>query len=364
MKAPSFWAAGSPIWWGSIGDTFGNWWAAHQACYSRVFLIADANAHRHWRQVLPLPPQTPAYILPVPEAEGAPGSAELLKNLQTCRAIWQAMLDATLDRRALVLTFGGGVVGDMGGFCAATYKRGVEFVHLPTTVLAMVDAVIGGKLGIDFAGVKNAVGLFRQPAAVFADVQFLHTLPEREWRSGLAEVVKHAYIADPALRQQLLQHPNLLLRPLSAAPSDWVDILQRAAAVKARIVDEDPQETGLRALLNFGHTFGHALEAYFLKAGSPIAHGEAVAVGLLCELEAPTADDLRLIAPLLPQQPLSADLWPHLWALMQHDKKNTSGNVAIATPGAEPFTLRRIFLSEAEARARWMRCLHLMQAAQ
>ncbi len=360
MSAPDLHVCGAPVWFGAIGQTLGTWLHEQSAHFTRSFLLADANAWRHWSSVLPVLPDTVVQILPMPDGEEVPGAAEQLKNLSTCERIWSAMLEAALDRRALVLTFGGGVIGDMGGFCAATYKRGVAYAQIPTTLLAMTDAALGGKVGVDFGGVKNTVGVFQQPIAVFIDPTFLQTLPLREWRSGLAEVVKHAFIGAPVLLEQLRQHPAWLLAPAEVPAETWTSVLRSSVAVKARIVEADPLESGLRALLNFGHTYGHALEAYFLNAGTPIAHGEAVAVGMLCEVENPDADLLALLRPLLPSQPLTEQMWPHLWALMQQDKKNADGRVFLALPGQQPFTLHRVALQADEAEHRWLRTLQLL----
>lgn len=364
MTAPDLSVGSSPVWFGPVEQTLKAWLQAQTERYTHYFWVADANPYGHWQRTLPAVHPSTTYVLPVPDSAHIPGAAERLKTLTTCQHLWSAMLDATLDRRALVLAFGGGVVGDVGGFCAATYKRGVDIVQLPTTLLAMTDAALGGKVGIDFGGVKNALGAFHSPVAVFIDPTFLSSLPLREWRSGLAEVAKHAYIGAPALLERLRQNPHLLQAPHTASGDEWIAVLRSSVAVKAYIVEQDPYEGGLRALLNFGHTFGHALEAYFLSLGTPITHGEAIAVGMLCEWEAPTPSDLELLGPLLPLLPLSAEMWPHLWLLMQQDKKNVGGQVRIAVPGEEPFSLRSLLLTEEEARRRWVRCLRWLHAAQ
>jgi 3-dehydroquinate synthase len=172
---------------------------------------------------------------------------------------------------------GGGVVTDLGGFCAATYKRGLRCVGVPTTLLAQVDAAVGGKTGVDFQGFKNHIGVFQEPEAVCMDPAFLATLPVGELRSGYAEVLKHALIADAAAFADL--------RPLAVATvPDWTPIIRHSVAIKETIVAQDPHEQGPRKLLNFGHTVGHALESYLLaQSGRAVRHGEAVAAGLICE---------------------------------------------------------------------------------
>ncbi len=203
-------------------------------------------------------------------------SGEDHKNLDTCSLIWGDMTNAALDRNALVINLGGGVIGDMGGFCAATYKRGVHFINIPTTLLAQVDASIGGKLGIDFSGFKNHIGLFREPGKVFIYPGFLNTLSKRELRSGFAEVIKHCLIADREMFETI--------RTLELEQIDWESVIPHSVMIKYHVVCEDPGEKGLRQILNFGHTVGHAIESYYLeKTNTRLLHGEAVAIGMVCE---------------------------------------------------------------------------------
>ncbi|HOX83583.1 MAG TPA: 3-dehydroquinate synthase [Chryseolinea sp.] len=202
-------------------------------------------------------------------------SGEEQKNLNTCQTIWQAMTDQALDRHACILVLGGGVLGDMGGFCASTYKRGIDFILVPTTLLAQVDASIGGKLGIDFNHFKNHIGVFNQPTLTILHSGFLKTLPTPELRSGFAEVIKHTLISDKAMWDEISAK--------SLTDQDWNKILKHSVEFKAAVTQEDPTEIGLRKILNAGHTIGHALESYLLGSGRKILHGEAVAVGLITE---------------------------------------------------------------------------------
>lgn len=339
-----------PVLLGPLEDTLPAW--LKQRDYSRIFIVTDNNIRGHclplFFQKSGLPPATPFVQTP---------AGELYKTLSTCELIWQAMFDARLDRKALVINLGGGVIGDMGGFCAATFKRGVDFIQIPTTLLAMTDAAIGGKLGIDFQGIKNAVGVFRNPAAVFADPAFLQTLPPRELRSGFAEVIKHALIGDPELWEKIR---NIPAGQLDAGNADWFDLLRASIAVKIRVVTEDPLEKGLRALLNFGHTIGHAIESYFLNTADPLTHGEAVAIGMICETPAPRpavrgggggvsrAELSDIIFRHFPRRPIPENAFPDLWKLMLQDKKNTSGTVRTAVPEVEPFSLRLAGLTREE----------------
>jgi 3-dehydroquinate synthase len=205
-------------------------------------------------------------------------SGERHKTLETCRALWSAMLQGRATRKALLINLGGGVIGDLGGFVAATFKRGIDFVQVPTTLLAQVDASIGGKVGVDFEGVKNTLGVFAPPVAVVADPVFLETLPHRERRAGFAEMLKHALIADAAQWEQLAQ------LPVNLAGVDWPELLLPSLRIKQRFVEVDPWEKNVRKALNFGHTLGHALESWSLATSErPLLHGEAVALGMIGE---------------------------------------------------------------------------------
>jgi 3-dehydroquinate synthase len=200
---------------------------------------------------------------------------EVHKTLAMVARIFDAMVAARLNRDACVAALGGGVVGDMAGFAAACYQRGVAFLQLPTTLLAQVDASIGGKTGVNHPAGKNLIGAFHQPVAVVADTATLMTLPRREFRAGLAEVIKHALIADAAFLDWLEDHLDALL---SQEPEALAHAVQRSCEIKAQIVAADEREHGQRALLNFGHTFGHAIET--ATGYDHWLHGEAVAVGM------------------------------------------------------------------------------------
>ncbi len=296
-----------------------------QSDFSAIAVIADTHTHKYCYPSLKnlLPKHTLIRIK----------AGEEQKNLTTCETIWQALTKANFDRHALVLNLGGGVIGDMGGFCAATYKRGLAFAQVPTTLLSQVDASVGGKLGIDFHGLKNHIGVFRQPDAVFIDPTLLGTLPERELRSGFAEVIKHCLIADAdkwnEIRRRDLDQQN------------WSDLVAHSVAVKERIVEQDPTEKGLRKILNFGHTLGHAVETHFLDRGRKrLLHGEAIAVGMVAE--AFMAHEKGMIDEILLAQIeeyffsvygkvalIDADMAPIL-ALTLQDKKNRNGQVRMA----------------------------------
>jgi len=204
---------------------------------------------------------------------------ETSKSTHHLQIIYDAALAWGIDRDTLILALGGGVIGDVAGYAAATLLRGLPLIHIPTTLIAQVDSSIGGKTGINHASGKNLIGAFYQPRAVIADLSTLHTLPEREWTSGLAEVVKHALIAD---KQFLVFLENNWHAVLQRAYPVIQEMVFMAAGIKARIVSEDEKEQGVRTLLNFGHTFGHAIER---AAGyGQFTHGEAVALGMRAAL--------------------------------------------------------------------------------
>jgi len=236
--------------------------------YSKVAILVDENTKRDCLHKLPKIEN--AIIIEIK-------SGEEYKSISTCNFIWEQLTINNFDRNSLLINLGGGVIGDMGGFCAATYKRGIEFLHIPTTLLAMVDASVGGKLGIDFKGFKNQIGLFNNPKAVLISPEFLETLSESELKSGFSEVLKHALISDNSLWVKL---KNTLFTDL-----DWENIIDTSVQIKNKIVLADPFEKGERKKLNFGHTFGHAIESYYLEKGTPISHGEAVFMGMILETE-------------------------------------------------------------------------------
>ncbi|NQW76373.1 MAG: 3-dehydroquinate synthase [Cytophagales bacterium] len=203
-------------------------------------------------------------------------SGEHHKNLATCERVWDRMTNANMDRHSLLVNLGGGVIGDLGGFCASTYKRGIDFIQIPTTLLAQVDASVGGKLGIDFHGLKNHIGVFQLPKAVLIDPKFIDTLSIQQKKSGFAEIIKHCLIRDEKEWNSISQQ--------SFEELDLSKLIAHSVAIKEAIVLEDPKEAGLRKILNFGHTLGHAIETYLLDKGKrKILHGEAIAIGMIVE---------------------------------------------------------------------------------
>jgi 3-dehydroquinate synthase len=249
---------------GSINDLLPAY--LEQNSYSKIMVLVDNNTNKDCYPLIKdvLPPHKLIKIK----------SGEKHKTLDTCQTIWQAMTDNSLDRHSLLINLGGGVIGDMGGFCAATYKRGIDFIQIPTTLLAQVDASVGGKLGIDFNGFKNHIGVFHLPKTVLVDSQFLKTLPFEELRSGFAEIIKHCLIQDAAMWD--------IIKRIDFEKQNFDELIAHSIEIKKKVVAADPTEKGLRKILNFGHTLGHAVETYYLEK-KRLLHGEAIAVGMICE---------------------------------------------------------------------------------
>ncbi|UJP64676.1 3-dehydroquinate synthase [Mongoliitalea daihaiensis] len=293
-----------------------------QMGYSGIGVITDTNTVKYCYPLI-------QEALPESHALMTFQAGEAHKNLQTCTQIWQWMTDQGFDRKALVINVGGGVVGDMGGFCAATYKRGIRFINVPTTLLSQVDASVGGKLGIDFQGFKNHIGVFTEPETVLVADLFLQTLPKEELRSGYAEVLKHGLIANVNYFRSL--------RKSNWEEQDWRTIIEKSIAIKRDVVDKDPKESGLRKILNFGHTIGHALESFYLDGPKHLLHGEAIAAGMIAEAflshqKAGLAlSDMNEIIPSLLEVygkiSIDSDDVDQIVALCKQDKKNVGSSV-------------------------------------
>ena len=291
---------------------------------SSVFVLVDDNTKRDCLPILEkYLSNTTLTIISIP-------AGEVHKNIRTCEMIWDQLMAHRADRRALLLNLGGGVIGDMGGFCASTYKRGIDFIQLPTTLLSQVDASIGGKLGIDFGGIKNSIGIFKNPKGVFIDPSFLKTLSDRETKSGFAEIIKHSLIADQSQWEKLSQYRQL-------THLHWPDIIVPSIMIKRNVVEADPYERGLRKALNFGHTVGHAIESYFLESPKPLLHGEAIAIGMACESflsfqQAGLTDQAlqaicSFLLDLYGHHPIPEDAFETLLQTMQNDKKNINQQI-------------------------------------
>jgi 3-dehydroquinate synthase len=302
----------------------GNFWKSFRAFvaennYSKVFILFDENTEKHcFIRYIEEFPMEKTHTMRI-------AAGELNKNLETCQIVWQKMFNAGADRKALFVSLGGGVIGDLGGFCASTFKRGIDFIQMPTTLLSMVDSSIGGKLGIDFYTVKNSIGVFANPKKVFISTAFLSTLPLREIRSGFAEIFKHALIQDVEQWHKLLKIKDL-------SEVNWDKYIVPSLEIKQRIVEIDPFEKGLRKALNYGHTIGHAIESVALATENPLTHGEAIAIGMVCEaylskiLRGMPDADLKDITNFVLKHYGKYDIQSfdnqQLIALMKQDKKN------------------------------------------
>lgn len=293
--------------------------------YSRIAVVTDTRIAKLWmEQMRSVLPETTTFCTVEP--------GEKHKSLETVQTIWQHLLSYGLDRKSLVLNFGGGVIGDMGGFTAATYMRGIDFIQIPTTLLSMVDASVGGKLGIDFEGHKNMIGSFVQPKAVIIDVATLSTLPDREFIAGFAEIIKHGIISDAEYFEKVTKK-----HPKEFSPAEMISIIEGSCKIKSRVIESDEKESGLRKILNFGHTVGHAVESLSLKGTNPLLHGEAIAIGMIAESKLSeilgyiTEDEFKRIEhtlksaglPICASNISAADIFQG----MKFDKKNEKGAV-------------------------------------
>ena len=298
--------------------------------YSNLFIIVDSNTNEF---CLPhfLPFLETDLTIEIIEFE----AGEVNKNIETCVQVWNVLTELSADRKTLIINLGGGVVTDLGGFVASTFKRGVDFIHIPTTLLSMVDASVGGKNGVDLGNLKNQIGVINVPTMVLIDTQYLETVPQNEMRSGLAEILKHGLIYDKEYWEQFLD-----LKALDFA--DFDQLIYRSVEIKNEIVTQDPTEKNIRKALNFGHTLGHAIESYFLEneEKTTLLHGEAIAAGMILE------SYISMSKELINENEYSEiksslksiyedivfdenDIEPIL-DLLIHDKKNEYGNIQFA----------------------------------
>lgn len=231
---------------------------------SQVFVLTDENVAQYWL------PEVEHWLGCEQAEEIVVGAGESHKTLQTAQEVWEFLLESNADRNAILVNLGGGTITDLGGFVASCYQRGIRFVNVPTTLLAMVDAAIGGKNGVNMGGCKNQIGTFTEPLEVMINPICLSSLPERELLSGLAEMVKYGFIADDAL--------------LKVNETNYEQYILRAGDLKRDIVDDDPTDLDQRKVLNFGHTLGHAIESFSMTTETPLTHGESVALGMWCAL--------------------------------------------------------------------------------
>jgi 3-dehydroquinate synthase len=322
-------ANGYPILFGENGYAFLNSFIEENK-YSNIFILVDTHSNEYCLTRF-LPFLATEKTIEIIEIEA--GESE--KNIHTCVEIWSILTELGGDRKTLMINLGGGVITDIGGFVASTFKRGIDFIHIPTTLLAMVDASVGGKNGVDLGNLKNQIGVINVPKLVIIDTEYLGTLPQNEMRSGLAEMLKHGLIFDAGYWEGF--------RELSEVDfADFDALIYRSIEIKNEIVMQDPTESGIRKALNFGHTLGHAIESYFLENEykKNLLHGEAIAAGMILESYISWQKKLITAAEYLDiKNTINAvfetiifeenDLKPIL-DLLIHDKKNEYGKIQFA----------------------------------
>lgn len=295
--------------------------------FSKLFIIVDINTHDH---CLPHFMSKLETDLDCEIIEIEAGEAH--KNIDTCVGVWNALSDLGADRKSLIINLGGGVVTDLGGFVACTFKRGLKYINVPTSLLAMVDASVGGKTGIDLGALKNQVGVISSGDMVIVDTSYLDTLPQNHLKSGLAEMLKHGLIYDTSYWNKFLDLNDLTLDDLDA-------LIYQSVEIKNNIVTEDPNEHGIRKTLNFGHTLGHAIESYFLSDTNKeeLLHGEAIAIGMIMEafisseLLGFPKDDLIIVKDtflkIFKRVAIETSDHSAIIDLLKYDKKNEHGNI-------------------------------------
>lgn len=296
--------------------------------YSSIFLLVDEHTNEHCSAKF-LPNIATEIPIEIIEIE----AGEELKNITSCVEIWSILSDLGADRKSVLINLGGGVVTDLGGFIASTFKRGIDFINIPTSLLGMVDASIGGKNGVDLDNLKNQIGVINNPKMVLIDTEYLVTLPLNQMRSGLAEMLKHGLIYDANYWNQFLEMKKI--------DSEELDqLIYRSIEIKNEIVIQDPTENGIRKALNFGHTLGHAIESHFLETPTPLLHGEAIAIGMI--LESYISKEKHLITNeefhqikhtlthLFDSVVFSDEAIESIQKLLIHDKKNEYGKVQFA----------------------------------
>jgi 3-dehydroquinate synthase len=298
--------------------------------YSKIFVIVDENTNEHCLPKL-LPIIETTTDIEIIELE----SGEENKTVETCIQIWNVLIELGGDRKSLIINLGGGVITDMGGFIASTYKRGIAFINIPTTLLSMVDASVGGKNGVDLGGLKNQIGTITNPVMVIIDSDYLETLPQNQMKSGLAEMLKHGLIAKRSHWEKFKQYENIDF-------DDFDDLIHESIEIKNNIVKQDPTENGIRKALNYGHTLGHAIETYFLETPNKttLLHGEAIVVGMI--LEGYISREKKLISmseyneikstlnSIFDPVSIEDTALQNIMDLLIHDKKNEYGKIQFA----------------------------------
>ena len=292
--------------------------------YSTIFILVDENTLEHCYPKF-IPNLSTDKKIELIEIE----SGEINKNLETCIGVWNTITELGGDRKSLLITLGGGVITDLGGFVASCFKRGIDFVNIPTTLLSMVDASVGGKTGVDLGVLKNQIGLFANPQMVIVDNAYLETVAPREIKSGTAEIIKYGVTYDINLFNEIKDNKNLKIS----------DLIFRSVEIKNEVVLQDPREKKLRKILNFGHTLGHAIESFYLESENKenLTHGEAIAIGMVCEcymsakLLAFPSEKVKevkeVVVSIYDKITLLKEDFSSILDLLKHDKKNVNGQV-------------------------------------
>lgn len=293
----------------------------------RTFILVDENTKQYCYPLIKhfLPPNIKTIEIK---------SGEENKTIESVKHIWQSLSENGADRKSLLINLGGGVIGDMGGFAASTFKRGIKFINLPTTLLSQVDASVGGKTGFDFLGLKNEIGCFNAPEKVIIHPGFLRTLDEDNIVSGYAEMIKHALIHDESHYEKLRAF-NLDKEGLDY--DALLNLIKKSVGIKEYFVRTDPYEANIRKALNFGHTYGHAIESYFMGTDNELLHGKAVAFGMIFELflsnkkclfpVVKLLDIAKYITEVYGKLNFTKDNYEAFYKLMQHDKKNDAAGI-------------------------------------
>lgn len=301
-----------------------------QKDYSSVFILVDSNTEAHC-----LPMFLAAYPCPLNCEVISIEAGEEHKHIKTCTSVWEALSSLGADRKSLLINLGGGVVTDLGGFVASTFKRGIDFINIPTSLLSMVDASVGGKTGVDLGSLKNQVGVIINPQAVIINPVFLNTLPANEYRSGYAEMLKHGLIQDAAYWKKLADFKNI-------STDQIVTFIHHSVNIKYQVVHQDPREDSLRKILNYGHTLGHAIESYFLihEDKTTLLHGEAIAIGMVMEAYISTqllsmpqeeCDEIKAVFDeIYPKIIFDEEDFEAIIKMLIYDKKNSHGKVKFA----------------------------------
>ncbi len=296
-------------------------------CYSSIFILVDNHT-----EALCLPLFLKHFSVLNDADVLRIHAGEENKHLETCQGVWQQLSDLGADRKSLLINVGGGVVSDLGGFVAATFKRGIDFINVPTTLLSMVDASVGGKTGVDLGGLKNQIGIITHPRMVIIDTQYLKTLPEKEYKSGYAEMLKHGIIRDQEYFKKLSEYKSM-------EDSNIESYIHHSVSIKNTVTSKDFYESNFRKILNFGHTLGHAIETYCLRntKKTTLLHGEAIAIGMiteaylatkLCGLKLTVAEEIKkAFLGIFPKSSFTNEDLAAIIDLLRYDKKNSHGKV-------------------------------------